>query len=71
MIASACVRLEPKYHKETERQEALGKLGNLAYASSNVRLQGYTVEDAEMEEFWKQIRLPQSENHDAHSLLPK
>ena len=36
-IASACLRLEAEYHSEEERQEALKKLGELAYASSHIR----------------------------------
>jgi len=65
------VMLEHDYHTEVERQEALDRLGNLAYKSSHLKLQGFSVEDADMEGFWQQLRMPKESNNKTDALLPK
>jgi HEAT repeat protein len=70
-IALACVELDSGYHTENERKDALEQLGHLAYASSKFRLEGWSVEDADMERFWLQIRQPRGPSNDSAKFVPK
>mmetsp|Transcript_47685 Transcript_47685/g.115778 ORF Transcript_47685/g.115778 Transcript_47685/m.115778 type:complete len:481 (-) Transcript_47685:92-1534(-) len=69
VIANASVRLmsEPT----EERQAAVEELGNLAYLSTEIKLQGFGVEDSDMQSFWNAIRMPKEEELDKASLLNK
>jgi len=70
-IALSCVQLDSGYHNEDERKDALEQLGQLAYASSKFRLEGWSVEDADMERFWQQIRQPRGPSNDSAKFVPK
>lgn len=71
VIAGSCVQLEQKYHPKHERQEALERLGNLAYRSTHIKLMGYSVDNSDMETFWKRLRMPKEKAGDTQELLPK
>ena len=71
VIAGSCVQLEHQFHTKEERQEALETLGNLAYRSTHIKLMGYSVENSEMEAFWKRLRMPKEPTSDTQDLLPK
>lgn len=72
-IALACVQLDSGYHTDNERKFALEQLGQLAYASSKFQIEGWSVEDADMERFWQQIRLPRGPTNggDTQKFVPK
>jgi HEAT repeat protein len=70
-IALSCVQLDSGYHNDAERKGALEQLGQLAYASSKFQLDGWSVEDADMERFWQQIRLPRGPSNDSEKFVPK
>jgi len=70
-IAWACMRLEPDFHSESERKEALRQLAQLAYASHHTRVQGWSVEDADLSAFWQVIRQPRRAMDETSKLLPR
>ena len=72
-VALACVQLDSGYHTDNERKDALEQLGQLAFASSKFQIEGWSVEDADMERFWQQIRLPRGPTNggDTHKFVPK
>jgi len=72
-IALACVQLDSGYHTDNERKTALEQIGQLAYASSKFQMEGWSVEDADMERFWQQIRLPRgpSTGGDTQKFVPR
>ena len=70
-IALACIQLDSGYHNENERKGALEQLGQLAYASNNFRLEGWSIEDADMDRFWQHIRQPRGPSNDSAKFVPK
>jgi HEAT repeat protein len=68
-VALACISLDSGYHSESDRKEALDALGQLAYASSKFKLEGWSIEDADLERFWQQIRIPRGGSNENPSGL--
>ena len=58
LLVNACVHLDPDYSTREERTRALQDLGRTAYAAIHLKLQGTSVEDADLHGFWQLINLP-------------
>ena len=70
-VALACVQLDSGFHTDIERKGALEQLGELAYSSSKFQLDGWSVEDADMQRFWVQINQPRGPSNASDKFVPK
>ena len=71
IIALASVRLDSGFHSDSERAAALEELGELAFSAGEFKLEGWSVEDADLERFWHQIRQPHGDSNDLAKFVPK
>ena len=70
-ITMACVRLDSGYHDDMERKNALDQLAQLSKDASTYKVEGWSVEDADLERFWQQIQLPRGPSNDSSAYIPK